>query len=37
MIEDGGYQALVIGRVVDGPVESQGQRPAEQVERVRLL
>ena len=37
MIQDGGCQALVIGRVVDRPVASQGQRPAEPSGRVRLL
>jgi phosphoribosylformylglycinamidine cyclo-ligase len=36
-IEDGGCQAVVIGRVVDGSVESPGMRPAERGERVRLL
>ena len=35
--KDSGYQAVVIGRVIDGPVESTGKRGAEQSERVRLL
>jgi phosphoribosylformylglycinamidine cyclo-ligase len=36
-IEDGGCQAVVIGRVVDRSIESPGKRPAEQGGRVRLL
>lgn len=36
-VEDGGYRAAVIGRVIDGPVKSMAKGGAEQGERVRLL
>lgn len=35
--KDGGYQAVVIGRVIDSPLEKSGRRSTEQSERVRLL